>query len=706
VTARRREESLQTVPLSISALSGQAIDERQVQNLESLSIAVPSMTIYAINRNDEAIIMRGQSGAGAAAQGQEAAITQYFAEAPLPPGGGGGPGRYFDLEDIQVLKGPQGTLFGRNSTGGAVLYEPRRPTDDVDGYARVQFGNYSDHELQAALNLPIVHGVLLVRVAMEGAQRDGYTTNVLNGQKLDGVNHWAGRLSLLYRPGDTFENSAVLDGLYAHTSGSSEILAGLNPAFLGPSVLSVNAQAAMLGIRQTASDVSAIDKSQSWGITDIARWTVTGDLTVKNIMSYRQFRQLLRVDNDGSPLPLIDLITPSGETSDDAQYTEELRLSGVSLAKRLTWTVGGFYLSARPGEPTETQTVTFFAPVTQTTAPTERSVAVYGQATYDLSDMVKGLRANAGYRYTWDDRSLVSTETRSGACAFFDLNGLPVCRISVSARFQAPTWDLGLDYTVAPGTLIYATARRGYRSGGLNTQVFKLNQVPYGPEYVKDVELGVKSDWRVRDVLGRTNLAIYRTDFTDIQASEGFSSVVNGSLRSTNLIGNFGAATINGVELDSTIVPTANLQVSAAWAYTDAKFDSFLLVSTGQQAVGRPFPFTPLNKLSLNGRYRIPIDPTIGKLSLEVSWMRSSHVHFSVFPNEAFEPQPSYSQTDLRLDWTGILRSRAGLALFVTNAFDARYRIGGIPVFNEAALSTYVWNPPRMFGVQLRYNLN
>ena len=702
VTARRQKEDAQSVPLSTSVLSGEAIDQRQVQDLESLSVAVPSMTIYALNRTNETISIRGQSGAGASAQGQEPAVTQYFAEVPLPVADGGGPGRYFDLENIQILKGPQGTLFGRNSTGGAVLYEPKRPTGELGGTVLAQLGSYYNRQLQAVINIPIVSGKLFIRAAGERTIRRGFTENISNGQALDGQNYWSSRLGVLWMASDRFENYAVADVYRSNSSGSSEILAGLNPAFFGPVALAFNAQAQSLGIRATASDVDAVDRTRSGGITDIATWK-SDDITIRNIAGYRAFKQRLRVDNDGSPLPIIDLVTSSGASTREKQYTDEMQVSGKSLNGKFHWTIGGFFLYAHPGGHVHVDVEAFFVPVEQTVDPTEHSRAVYGHAIYDLTDVAPGLRLSAGYRYTWDSRSLRTGETVGGTCALFDLNGRTVCEVTMAARFRAPSWDVSLDYSFLPGAMAYVAARRGYRSGGLNTQVFNAAQIPFAPEHVKDVEIGVKTDWKLGGSHGRLNVAGYRTDFTSIQASEGFNSIVNGVMRSTNLIGNFGTATINGVELEGTVQPRRDLELSIAWAYTNAKYDSFLLIATGKQQFDRPFPYTPRNKMSVRGRYDFLSEGGMGTLSLQPSWSYSSSVRFSVFAGEKFEPQKPYHQLDMRINWSRIFGSDLDLAIIASNLTNAKYRIGGIPIYNESGVSTYVWDRPRMVGVQLNY---
>jgi iron complex outermembrane receptor protein len=710
VTARRKDEKLQSVPIAISALSADQVQQRAITNIETLGSAIPSLTSYQESRDEEGIIMRGQSGTGVSAQGQEPAITTYFAQVPFPNGDGVGVGRYFDLDNIQVLKGPQGTLFGRNSTGGAILFEPKKPTDDFEGYAQIQMGNYNDHEFEGAINVPIVSDKVLLRVAGTFAERDGFTYNAMTKQDLDNRDYWAGRAGLTVRPTDDIENYILVDSLYSHTNGTSQIVRAVNSGFFTPFgpgfpeyVASIQAEQDKLGIREAQSDIDGLDKTISQGITDILRVDIADNLTLKNIAAYREYRQLQRWDLDGTPLPLIEYNTPAGWSNRVSQYTEEAQIQGKSLGDKLDWTVGGLLLFSHPGGEVAFNELQFYTPIFQTIHPTERSQSVYGQATYDLSDVIPGLKFTAGYRYTWDYRGLDSYKTSGGGCGFTDFDFNPVCNISVQTRSGDPSWNLGLDYQVTPDTLLYVTGRQGYRSGGVNTQAFNASQLIFKPEKVKSVEIGVKSEWEVMDMHVRTNAALYNTDFTAIQASEAFSQPVNNQPETVNLIGNFGTATIQGVELDATLIPFTGFELTVSYAYTDGRYDDFINIQTGGSELGRPFSWTPPQKFSVNARYRLPVDQALGNITLQATWDHSSHVYFASQTDFA-QPVSSYDNISARVDWKEIAGGPVDLSLFVTNLLNADYGTGGIAVYNAAGFSTYVWSEPRMYGAQLRYH--
>jgi iron complex outermembrane receptor protein len=232
VTARRREERVQSVPIAITAFSQADLDKKQIHEIHDLAQNVPSLSMAASQSDSNGLYsgqlrLRGLPG-----------TEIYFDDVPIGNADiqagtgithGLSEGFFYDLDDVEVLKGPQGTLFGKNSVGGLISIKPKKPTDDYEGYLKVTFGNYNDKQVEGAVNIPVIQDKLLVRIAGEMQQRDGYTKDVQNGKDLDNKNYYAWRASVTLRPTDDIENNLVYDGYWQDTNGSGELVKFYNP---------------------------------------------------------------------------------------------------------------------------------------------------------------------------------------------------------------------------------------------------------------------------------------------------------------------------------------------------------------------------------------------------------------------------------------------------------------------------------------------
>jgi iron complex outermembrane receptor protein len=234
VTARRREESQQSVPVAITTLTGAQLERSGFRSTEDLRGTVPSLNISGQRRDEAQFYIRGQ-GPGQITTGQRnfTSVATYFAEVPTTVAG---PGVFYDLSSVQVLKGPQGTLFGRNTTGGAVLFEPNHPAYQDSGYAQLTLGDYDYRELEGVINADLVPERLAVRIAGQISRRDGYTKSVVTGQKLDGRRYEALRASVLVNPSDGIESLTIVDYRHKDNSGGSAIFTTFDPSLTFSSV--------------------------------------------------------------------------------------------------------------------------------------------------------------------------------------------------------------------------------------------------------------------------------------------------------------------------------------------------------------------------------------------------------------------------------------------------------------------------------------
>src|SRR6202012_4151622 len=248
-------------------------------------------------------------GAGYSLRGQGASLgvgpggVAYFAAARLVAGqtgsgtyqGGLGDGLFYDMENVQVLNGPQGTLFGRNTTGGAVLFTPQKPTNNFEGYGQVTLGDYNWHEFDSAIHVPIVTDKVLLRVSADISQRDGYTKDVgpyFPGKDYDNRDYWAFRGSLVLRPTDDFENYIIVSSFYKDEHGPGSSIVALNKAGVmyqayGALALQALAEQEARGPRETSLNSPQINKEWDYGVIDVARWDFAENLSLKNIFAYQ-----------------------------------------------------------------------------------------------------------------------------------------------------------------------------------------------------------------------------------------------------------------------------------------------------------------------------------------------------------------------------------------------------------------------------------
>lgn len=385
VTANRREERAQDVPISITAISAESIRERGLTQLQDLQASVPSLVVGPNGQASRDVMSPSIRGQSASFQGSPAVVV-YMNEVPLVSAitlsGQGGPGSFVDLQNVQVLAGAQGTLFGRNTTGGAILLTPAKPTDKLEGYVQAGFGNYSMVETEAVLNLPISDKVRL-RLVGASRDRDGFTRDV-NWNKDRDDQHWRmGRVGLWIEPVEGVTNYTL--GYYgkSHSNGTGSIAKNFNtnyfvglatrpipvapgvslplgaiaPTFnfcgagTGPANCSfytnlLNQQNAR-GIRQTAHGLDSFAKLESWGINNTTDIELSGTLKLRNIFSYAELKSYYANDQDGTIAPVYDTgTTVESRTAPRDWYkqvTEELQLQGTGLNDKLTYTVGGFY---------------------------------------------------------------------------------------------------------------------------------------------------------------------------------------------------------------------------------------------------------------------------------------------------------------------------------------------------------------------------
>jgi len=774
VTARRRSEDEQKVPAAITPISGEELRITGTHSAIDLQTLAPSLTVTGDlgSRDTDVFTIRGQSQPFG---GADPGVQTYFAEVPF---NASGRGTDYDLQDVQVLNGPQGTLFGRNTTGGAILFEPKRPDDQFGGYLDVSTTNYIGREAQAAVNIPL-DDTLYIRVAGDIADRKGFTREVYDpvmgasgsGENLDNINYQAFRVGIDWKPTDRFDNYAVFDYLNDRNNGTGAKLTSVNTStldalagqFLGGSCPTVNPtvcgalagfESAMeaelafqnsIGPRATTSNNALGYRRKSWGATDIATFDVTPDIQLKNIFAYRVNQEQPSFDYDGSALSILEIPNSRTWESNSYQLTEEFQVLGQTDDKRLNWILGFYHESDRPNGYSQVERETFGG-AQYSLSPfygfgnTEidelnnggTSNAVYGSVTFDASDWVHGLSFTTGGRYTWDhkiaDSKTCITIDITESCPY-PLVAIPdfVNVTHQSANFHAPTWTLAANYQVTDDTMVYATYRRGYKSGGFNSGAGAATEFgEFKPEYLTDVELGTKNNWTILGVPGRTNFDAYYGWYDDVQKNDeiGIEQVIldppnppTTLLEPAALTFNAARATVKGLEFQSTFIPNENVEFSIFCSYTDASYNKFVLpqaieiyglggpetILSSADHAGNPFAYTPKNKLGLSGRFHLPIDPAHGAPYVSAQWYWQSREWFTDLSDE--EPdayQGSYSVINLRLDWDNFMGSPVDLAVFANNVTNKTYKVAANALEHLTGTTSSIYGEPRIFGVEAR----
>jgi iron complex outermembrane recepter protein len=579
VTAQRREQSQQDVPMSLSVFSGDQLAQRQIDNIDALQFAAPNLVVGSnmTSRNAAAIAMRGQFERDASPT-VDPAVGLYLDGVYIARTTGANL-RMFDLERVEVLRGPQGTLFGRNTVGGAINVIPRLPVPEFEGTVNARLGNYNHRELSGMVNLPFGDGGSALRVTAAQSAHDGYAESALTGRDIADDNTRYARVQLRVAPEDSWSVNLAFD--YTRSLGGSQwlTLAGVQPAAMQIPAARENANDALANYvspysREPSVNRAGATRATTWGTGAIAAIKL-GDVTFKSITALRGLDIDARdSDQDGTPYDISVVIQRNDRQE---QFSQEFQVYGGALDARLDW-IGGLYYFEEHGR--LTQQFPLLAPVSFD--PVEQllwgdvqneSLAAYAQLTYALRPE---LRFTAGVRYNRDTRQITSRNTLRR----FDVQ---VCRVD-SVLLEDPTYceatlpaqdfdfvpfTVSVDYEPLESTMLYVKASRGQRSGGYNLRAFTAAEFePFDPEEVMSYEVGAKTSLFDRRL--RVDLALYRSLFDDIQISQQ-SAVEIGLPLTVTTIRNGGEARIEGGELELSALLSA-LEISAAVGVTDARY--------------------------------------------------------------------------------------------------------------------------------------
>jgi iron complex outermembrane recepter protein len=732
VTARRRDENIQTVPVAITALNDALLKEQHINSAQDLANSVSGLLNLAgpgTGPNSGVFIIRGQGPSFSSAPG----VVTYFADAPalfVPDIAtadtiDGRPGTFLDLENVEVLKGPQGTLFGRNATGGNVMFVPKKPDNSSSGYVQVAYGNYNDRAFEGAINIPIVPDMLMVRVAAAIEDRDGFVKDVgpiNNGASYQSIDYKTVRLAVVFRPMENLENYFIGRYYYSHDGGAAYILSAAKPAPGFPQLPQLLAQQQALGPWQVSDDVRNYSQTRFLQAVNTTAWTVNDSITLKNIYSNASMSQQSGVDVDGTAQGIVGQTGILRADPKDSLWTEEVQLQGKAFGGNLVYTVGLYgdsdntrvptrydfqFYPLSPGNPP------FDTPYQPNLLPgispqpgypvftyvdsADSSRAAYAQASLDLasfSDSLAGIKLTGGYRYTKEKGRAYEPII----LGILGLSGDPGSYENSYGSFSS-----GIDYQLNQQTLIYFSARDAFKTGGVNAQLKESDPDRIlKPEKLMSYEAGIKSSFDIGSSRASLAADVFYGDYTNIQRSVSDPARAVASF-STNVA----AATVQGFEFDGTLRATENLTLRMSYAYTDSKYTKVTDPSAVATLTGAPFPSVARNKVIAGANYELPFLPKdIGPISISGNYTYQSSVTYSQTNaisvlGPAF---PGFGLVTLGSEWSGMFGKPVTLRLYATNLFDKLYTVNSFDFYSTAGFATLQHGPPRTYGLQLRYD--
>jgi iron complex outermembrane receptor protein len=747
VTAERREERLQDVPVSVTAFNTQRLEAKQVTDVLTLSkvsgglVAKPTLSSIEIN-----VSMRGIAQ-------QTPAITSDPAIGTYVDGvynvlNAGSNNAMIDMERVEILKGPQGTLFGRNTLGGAISITTAPPVDQFGGYVEGKLGNYDARTATGVVNLPIVSGLLDTRIVYQHTEHGGYGKDLTTNTPTNSLNQDYVRGALKFTPSDKLQvlGSAFYTKSDGYAAGSklaffnptTILVPGLPPsATLIPRLSGAPGDSALNyigrdGFRDSRSGLPGTFRFKQYGATGTITSELNDLVTVKSITGFTKTYYTVSSDFDGTPYVYLDLFAyPERAT----QISEEFQVYGDALDGRLKWIGGVYYFQVTGSQVNNVfalQALRFLptlaggpaGPLTHTSSGPDvknTSSSAFAQISYEILPKV---RLTGGIRYVTDKRRVTyHDDTELGAAAggqflTCSLANAPLdtnpthCSFVDSVTYHFVPWTVGLDYKPTDDALLYAKVSKGYRSGAFGNggpQAARSAPVaannarvlatfgPSAPESLISYDAGAKLEFL--DHRLRINTAAYWSKYTDIQLTTPLGPDPACPTCSTlQVVQNSGTAEIWGGELEVTAL-IQKLQVDATLGYAHPKYVAGPNLGTDLINVAKL-------SYSLGGSY--PIETSAGVLTLGATYSYRSKVVF--FTTSALASgaaaavtQKGYGQVDARAAFA-FSKLPITVAVFGQNLANKKYNVAASalpPPFNFAV----TWpGAPRTYGVSLKYD--
>jgi iron complex outermembrane receptor protein len=758
VTAQKRVQSLQDVGISVTALNAEAIQRYGIDDISRIELITPGVAFGFIG-SDAKIAIRGANSNNTFAD--NASIAGFFVDSVYRPRASQQSQAYFDVARIEVLKGPQGTLYGRNTFAGAVNLTTNKATlGDFDMGVKLGFERFNRRSTETFINQPITDD-LAVRVAVQTVRSDGYIKNIGPAGDLGQDDSFNYRLSSYWQPSETFDatvrftsikQKGTTPGIFSAEGLAAPVnqdgvtdVRGQLVDFGNPAPGSAGTNSSFDRPNEVSYDVENKRDNQEDNVTLELNWDLDS-VTVKSVSSYTDFSSALDFDGDFSPTPGYAYYWDEEVKS----VTQELQVSSNDDSN-LFWTAGAYYSKDQIGfgfSQFRTQTNAPFGTVTDSQGRdftlfngTESidpfgagsfsdytdfqeidvtTLGVFFQGEYSLSD---ALTLIAGIRYNEEEKDTTTSFATSKASdgsflpgiSEFGLNGRPIDLYNYtvaagragSETFDIVTWKIGFNYDLNDNSMLYGSGSTGFLSGGLNSNGSSFDQ-----QESEAWEVGMKNRFLNNSL--QLNFAFYMNEFSDLVTQRLTFPEGNGSTAVT-VSENAGSSEILGFEAEVNWVPTENWFINAGLSLMDAEYDTFGVtnpfqlngglrsgeVNNGLLVLdGATPPWSPDMTLSLGAGHEFNLGDK-GTITPYLQFYYSAEYNTDDVSIYASQLQDSYTKTDLRVTWLS-LDEKLSVELFAENIEDeevlARTNVGG----NNLVQGSYLH--PRNYGVKLRYH--
>lgn len=701
VTAQRRSQNLQETPVAVTALGSQELEERNVQSTQDLMQVAPSLQVSTAagpNGGAAVFFLRGM-GQQRSGNGTEPAVGVYV-DGVYYPSLQGAIFNMLDIRQVEVLRGPQGTLFGRNTIGGAIRYTSRAPEFDNGGYVQATAGSYDRRDLTGVINLAY-DDLAALRLTGGRLHRDGFVRQQDGGEDAGGQDNELIRAQLLVTPMDALKielmgqrNRSELDGLAYSQPGPIEPRPNTIPWYYNLTALGGLTNppyddrfASTCDHCQAGTNVREFADTQSSAAQIGVTWSGLESVEVKSLSAWQRVGSRYALDLDGSPAPVY---SASAHTRDEI-YSQEFQFSGKALDERLDW-VSGLYAARQSFDMLPGTSQLLLGRISDDPDPVERrthTLAGFVDATYELFEHAQVL---GGYRISQDDKEATLHDSGNGELLDHERR-----------KFTSNTGRVGLQYRWTDRIMSYATVSTGFKAGGFNVNVsgpliftpgLRRSELgSYKPENVTSYEIGARTEFFGGAI--RINPTVFYAQWRDVQVQ---SVNVNASTLEV-YVDNAASAHSQGLELEMQAAVSRQLVFFANGALLRMRYDS-VGDASGITKDSR-FMRAPKLTYTVGGRYQNSV----------ANWF-----HYVFSANWNWQDDQASNATDdtsLSLPAYGLLSLRAEVksindvlecALFVTNALDETYYVGGTDYTGSAGTRRFDLGRPREAGISLRYN--